>query len=92
MYATVRSYADTGLADTLAAHADEIRSVISGVPGFRAYYLIKTGDGTVSVTVCDDEAGAEASNRTAADWLRTNLPDLQGAAPAVASGQVLIGT
>ena len=92
MYATIRTYGDPGLADALGARADDVRSVISGVPGFRAYYLVQTGDGSVSVTVCDDQAGAEASNQTAADWLRTNMPDLTSAAPTVASGPVLIGT
>ena len=91
MYATIRSYTDRALADALAGRADEIRTVMSGVPGVRAYYLVQTGDGTVSVTVCDDEAGAEASTRTAADWLGANMPDLHGATPTVASGPVLIG-
>jgi hypothetical protein len=90
MYASIRSYGDRSLAAALAARADEIRAVIGDVPGFRAYYLVEAGDGTVSVTVCDDQAGAEESNRVAADWLRSNMPELGGAAPTVSAGAVLI--
>jgi len=46
--------------------------------------------GTVSVTVCDDQAGAEESNRVASDWLKTNMPELGGATPGVSAGEVLI--
>ena len=63
MYATVRSYSDPSLAAALAARGDEIRAVIGEVPGFRAYYLVEASSGTFSVTVCDDQAGAEESNR-----------------------------
>ncbi len=90
MYATVRSYADPDLAAALAARADEIRGVIRAVPGFHAYYLVAADSGTVSVTVCDDQAGAEESNRVASDWLKTNMPELGGATPGVSAGEVLI--
>lgn len=90
MHATVRWYPDSSLADALAARADEIRLVIGDVPGFQAYYLVKSDQGTLSVTVCDDEAGTAASNQVAADWLRTNLPDLAAGAPKIAAGQVVV--
>ena len=71
MHATMRYYpGNTGLADELAGRADEIRSVISGVPGFQAYYLVKLDDATVSITVCDDEAGTAESTRVAAEWIK----------------------
>lgn len=91
MFASVRTYADPSLAAALAARRDEVRSAISVVPGFRAYYLVAAGNETVSVTVCDDQAGAEESNRVAAEWLRQNLPELGGgAAPTVSAGPVVI--
>jgi hypothetical protein len=91
MYATVRSYTDPSLAAALAARGDEIRAVIGEVPGFRAYYLVEASSGTVSVTVCDDQAGAEESNRVAADWLKSNMPELgTGAAPTVSAGPVVL--
>ena len=45
-----------------------------------------------SVTVCDDEAGAEASNRVAADYIATNLGHLTVSAPEVHVGEVAMGT
>lgn len=90
MHATLRWYPDASLGDALAARADDIRSVIGEVDGFRAYYLVKGDQGTISITVCDDEAGTSASNRVAAEWLRENLPDLSVGAPNIAAGDVLI--
>ena len=45
----------------------------------------------MSVTVCDDQAGAEESNRVAADWLKSNMPELgAAAAPTVSAGPVVL--
>jgi hypothetical protein len=90
MHATFRWYPDPSLADELAGHADAIRALIGEIPGFQAYYLVRTDQGTVSVTVCDDEDGTAASSRVAADFIRTNLPDLEIAAPNASSGEVVI--
>jgi uncharacterized protein YbjT (DUF2867 family) len=91
MHTTMRYYAgDSDLAGRLAARSDEIRSVISEVPGFQAYYLVKLDDATVSITVCDDEAGTAESTRVAAEWLRENMPELAGSAPMVSSGTVTL--
>jgi hypothetical protein len=78
------------LADTLAEHTDEIRQVIGGIEGFKAYYLVKLGEGTTTISVFEDQAGAEQSVRAAAAWLAENLPDLEVAAPYVTAGDVLI--
>jgi hypothetical protein len=91
MYAVIRAYAgNPGLADTLAEHTDEIRQVIGGIEGFKAYYLVKLGEGTTTISVFEDQAGAEQSVRAAAAWLAENLPDLEVAAPYVTAGDVLI--
>jgi hypothetical protein len=79
---------NTELADQLAARADEIRSVIGGVAGFRAYYVVQLDDATVSFTVCDDEAGTAESTRVAAEWIRENMPDLAASPPMVSAGAV----
>src|SRR5262249_26497203 len=92
MYASVRTYAgNRDLADTLAEHEDDIRQVIGGINGFKAYYLVKGGDGTTSISIYEDQAGAEESNSAAAAWLAENLPDLGVAPPQVTAGEVLIG-
>jgi len=90
VYATVRTYSGaSGLADELAARADEVRGVIGDIEGFRGYYLIKTGDGAVTVSVFDNEAGAEASTKAAAAYLRENMPDAAGSPPQISSGEVV---
>ena len=91
MYASVRTYAgNSELADTLAARADEIRDIIGGIDGFKAYHLLKTADGTTSISVFDDRSGAEESNRVAAAWLAENLQGLDIASPEVTAGETLI--
>ena len=58
-----------GLADAVAEHKSDIISRFREIDGFRSYHIVKTGPvSATSVTVCDDEAGAEASNRVAADY------------------------
>jgi hypothetical protein len=92
MYAVIRAYpGNPDLADALAEHADEIRQVIAGISGFKAYYLIKIAEGTTSISIFENQAGAEESIRAAAAWLAENLPDVKGDAPYVTAGDVLIG-
>ena len=91
MYASIRAYAGNhDLADALAERTDDVRQLISGINGFKAYYLLKIDEGTTTISVFEDEAGAEESNRAAAAWLAENLPDLNVAAPYVTAGEVLI--
>jgi hypothetical protein len=88
MYATLRYYTDSGLAGQLKEHGDEIRPVISGISGFRGYYIVETDAGTVTVSLFDDEASAQASNEAAASWLRENMPGVSAA--NVAGGEVVL--
>jgi heme-degrading monooxygenase HmoA len=92
MYAVIRAYSGNDeLADKLAERADDVRQLISGINGFKAYYLLKLAEGTSTVSVFEDQAGAEESSRVAAAWLAENLPDLNVAPPYVTAGEVLIG-
>ncbi len=91
MYATVRTYsAASELADALVGKAAEVKDLIKGIDGFKAYYLIRTADGAVSVSVYEDQAGADASTAAAAAFIRENLPDLSVAAPQVSAGEVVL--
>ena len=93
MHATVRSYAsDRGLVDALVERQEEVRDLIAGIEGFRAYYMLRTADGgAMSISVYDDAAGAEASNAAAAGWVRENLPDLaQTGPPTTTAGEVAV--
>ena len=93
MHATVRRYAsDGGLVDALVAHEDDVRRLLTGIDGFRAYYMVRTADGgAVSISVYDDAAGAEASNAAAAGWVRDNAPEVAAAGPPEATaGEVAV--
>ena len=93
MYANVRQYrisvdaidetmhlADTELADRLA---DE--------PGFVAYELMATEDGSVcSMTIFDDREGAERSQEIAAQFVREHLSGIQIERIGDMTGEVMV--
>jgi heme-degrading monooxygenase HmoA len=92
MYATVRNYSGSSdLVDALVDNRDAVIALLTGIDGFRAYHLVRKEDGdAVSVTVYDDQSGAEESNRQAAEWIQSNVPDLSVSAPEVLAGEVVI--
>ena len=89
MFASIRKYngAPT-LVDELVKKQDDIKSVLRPIRGFHAYYLLKTTDGAVSITVCEDRAGAEESNRVASTWLKDKLPTFASRTPEVITGEI----
>ena len=91
MFATVRTYSGANeLADALVNNAGAVKSLISEIDGFKAYYLVRTADGAVSISIYEDEAGTDASNSAASAWVAENLPDLHVSPPQVSSGEVAI--
>jgi hypothetical protein len=91
MHAVVRTYSGTGaseLFDRILAARDEVQRIISGVQGFVSYTLIRTADGGVTVTVCQDKAGTDESLTAARDWIAANASDVGASAPAVSEGPV----
>jgi hypothetical protein len=93
MYAVVRTYTGAGankLFDVLEQRKSDVEAVIREVPGLTSYTLLRTADGGVSVTVCKDQAGAEASLKVAREWIQKNAADTGASAPAVAQGSVIL--
>jgi hypothetical protein len=92
MHVTIRRYSGSPeLANALVARESEVRDIITGIGGFKAYYLIRGGDGeATSISVFDSESGGEESNRRAAEWLRENLSDLSVSPPEVTAGEAVI--
>jgi hypothetical protein len=92
MYAVVRTYSGQGAAElfrVLGQREPDVRALISGVPGFVSYAAVRSGDGGVTVTVCQDKAGTDESSRRAAEWVKENL----GAAidaPAITEGDAVL--
>ena len=63
VYAVARSYSGQGASevfDLVAERDEEVKALLRGVPGFVSYVAFRSGDGGVTVTVCDDEAGTRS--------------------------------
>lgn len=93
MHAVVRSYSGPGaneLFDLLEQRTSEVEEVIRSVSGFTAYLLIRTNDGGVTVTVCQDKAGTDQSLQAARDWIQQNAADLGTNPPDVSEGSVVL--
>ena len=91
MFTVVRTYTGApNLAEELKKRSKDVESEISTVPGFIAYYLVRTPDGVAAVTICDSRDGCDESTRRAANWLRHNLPTLRLHTPQVISGEVAL--
>ena len=72
MHAVVRTYSGEGakeLFDLLEKRKSDVESLIRTVKGFVSYSLVRTADGGISVTVCQDKAGADDSVQKAKDWI-----------------------
>jgi hypothetical protein len=92
MYAVVRSYSGQGaseLFDQLEQRNDEVNDLIGGVPGFVSYTAIRSSEGGVTVTVCQDKSGTDESSRRAAEWVKENLGASAGA-PAITEGSTVV--
>ena len=91
MFASMRKYngAPT-LIDEMVKKQDEIKAALRPIRGFHAYYLLKTSDGAVSMTVCEDRSGAEESNRVASTWLKDRLPTFGNRTPEITLGEIQI--
>jgi len=91
MFASIRKYNGAPmLTDELVKKQDELKSIFQPVSGFHAYSLVKTGDGAISMTVCENRAGAEESNRVEAAWLKDKLPTFTTRPPEIWTGELRI--
>jgi hypothetical protein len=76
MHVVVRSYSGQGASDLFGAmeqRDQDVRELISGVPGFVSYAAFRTGEGVMTVTICDDKAGTDESSNRAAAWVNENV-------------------
>jgi hypothetical protein len=91
MHAVVRQYSSTtDLRDIIREKHQSLEEAMKSLPGFVAYHLISDGTSVVTVTICNDQAGADASMQKAADWVKQNLPADSGlGAPQVTRGEVM---
>lgn len=93
MHAVIRTFSGSGakkMVDLLDERKKEVEDLIRSVKGFVSYSLIRTGDGGVSVTVCEDKAGTDQSSQIARDWIGKNASDLGVSPPTVVEGSVIL--
>ena len=78
----------------MSATVAERKSVVEARPravaGFVACTLIRTSDGGVSVTVCQDQGGTDESSQVVRDWINANAADLNANPPTVSKGTVIL--
>jgi hypothetical protein len=92
MHAVVRTYSGQGaseLFDLLGDREEDVKALIAGVPGFVSYAAVRSGDGGVTVTVCEDKAGTDESSRRAAEWVKENV-SATADPPAVTEGDTVL--
>lgn len=93
MYASIRKYkTQSGASAELARRVNQgFVSIVSQAPGFVAYYVVDAGNDVVaSVSVFQDQAGAEQSNHMAAEWVKGNLVALVAGPPEITAGTVTV--
>jgi hypothetical protein len=92
MYVVVRSYPEQGasaLFDLLGEREDDVKTLIGGVPGFVSYAAFRSGDGGMTVTICQDKAGTDESSRRAAEWVKENVNTTVDP-PAITEGSTVL--
>jgi hypothetical protein len=93
MHTVIRSYSGSGataLFDLLEEKKEEVESLIRAVNGFVSYSLVRTADGGISVTVCQDKAGTDESLQLARDWIQEHGSNLNVTPPSVAEGSNIL--
>jgi hypothetical protein len=89
MYGVIRTYRATQTDEIARRVKDEFIPLVRDVPGFVAYYVIDRGDGTISsVTICEDQAGVDATTARAADWVQDRLSELIQSGPEIMTGEI----
>jgi hypothetical protein len=92
MYAVVRSYSGPGaseLFDLLGQREEDVKNLIGAVPGFVSYVAFRSGDGGITVTVCQDKTGTDESSRRAAEWVKDNVSSMANP-PVITEGSTVL--
>ena len=75
MYAAIRrGQTDLSNVDEVKRRIEQgFMPIVSTVPGFVAYYAVHTGNGVVvTISLFEEQAGAEESSRRSAEWVKQN--------------------
>jgi hypothetical protein len=92
MHVVIRSYSGQGaseLFDLLIQREEDVKALLTGVPGFVSYVAFRSDGGGATVTVCQDKAGTDESSRRAAEWVKENV-STSVEAPAITEGDTVL--
>ena len=92
MHTVIRQYSGSGaseLADEISSQAKGVEAAIRSVPGVISYALVRTADGCISITVCEDKVGSDESVKVAAKFIRNNCT-VNASPPMVSEGETII--
>jgi hypothetical protein len=92
MFAAIRYYrTDRDSIESVVRRVKEgFVPIIKATPGFVSYFVLAPRQGElVSVSVFEEQRGAEESNTKAEEWVRQNLSELLPS-PEFAEGQVIV--
>ena len=91
MYVSIRHYDGVKSPNEVVSKVQaEFLPLISKIPGFEDYYVIKTGnDAMTSVSVFKDRPSADQSVKTAAKWAEKSMPRHLPNPPTVMHGEVV---
>ncbi|MBR1218342.1 antibiotic biosynthesis monooxygenase [Bradyrhizobium sp. U87765 SZCCT0131] len=95
MYAAIRqAKARAGTAEELARRIKEgAIPIVSDVEGFMGYYVVYAPDDTVTaISLFNNHAGAEESNRRGLAWVEQNLAPLLAGPASATAGPVIVHT
>jgi hypothetical protein len=91
MYGVIRKYRVSDVDELARRVQNEFIPLVSGVPGFKAYYVLDAGDGTAaSITICEDKAGVDASTDRAKEWVAERVASLIESGPEVTAGELVV--
>jgi hypothetical protein len=92
MHVVIRTYSGQGGSELfylLEQREQDVKTVLTGVPGFVSYAAFRTDGGGAAVTICQDKAGTDESSRRAAEWVKENLTTRVDP-PAVTEGSTVL--
>jgi hypothetical protein len=91
MHVVVRRWHNAAaLAEALTSRSQEVEELISGVPGFVAYYAVRNGAEVTTITVCNDRAGTQESTRRAGEWVKQNVSESPPGTPVIIEGETFL--
>ncbi len=93
MYASIRRYVvHQGSMEKIAKQVnDGFLPIVHSIPGFVAYYVVDVGHGLgISISIFEDQAGAERSAAESKEYIKENLASLFPNLPEVMDGEVLV--